>query len=83
MARKYDQQAIAAARMILDHPVVGEIFTDMENDALNNAVQAKITDHETAAAWLAEVRAIRKFRDSLRFLITTGENAESRNKAAK
>lgn len=81
MAIKRDKQAIAAARMILDHEIVGEIFDDMEREAMNNAVTAKITDHETAAAWLGEVRAIRKFRDNLRFLISMGEAEQI--KAAK
>ena len=83
MALKLDQQSIAAARMILDHPVVDEIFTGMETDALNSAVNAKSTDTESVAAHLAEVRAIRKFKDSLKFLITNGEAMLKRNKDVK
>ena len=81
MALKYDQHAISAARMILEHPVVMEIFSDMEAEALNAAVNAKITDEETPAAFLAEVRAIRKFKSNLNFIILKG--ADDIKKAAK
>lgn len=83
MGLKYDQQSINAARMILDHPVVGEILDDMERDMLNTAVNTKSTDAETTAACLAEVRAIRKFRSTLNFLITNGEATLKRNAASK
>ena len=83
MALKYDQQAITAARMILDHPIVNEIFDDMEADYLNNAVNAKATNPVEVAAFLAEVRAIRKFRDNLKFLMTHGEAELQRNKPTK
>lgn len=83
MALKYDKQSISAARMILDHPVVGEIFDNIEAEALNSAVNAKSTDTEIVGAHLAEVRAIRKFRSSLNFLLTTGEAALKRDQAAK
>jgi len=69
--------------MILDHPVVKEIFDDMEMEALNSAVNAKLTDTETPAAFLAEVRAVRKFRSSLSFIISQGEATLKRNQAAK
>ena len=81
MALKYDQHAISAARMILEHPVVMEIFSDMEAEALNAAVNAKITDEETPAAFLAEVRAIRKFKSNLNFIILKG--TDDIKKAAK
>lgn len=83
MAIKYDQQSINAARMILEHPIVMEIFEYMESQALNGAVNAKITDIETPAAFLAEVRAIRRFRSELDFIITNGEASLKRDKASK
>ena len=83
MAIRYDKQAISAARMILDHPVVMEIFNDMEAEALNAAVNAKITDEETPAAFLAEVRAIRKFRSNLNFIVTNGEAVLKREQGSK
>ena len=83
MALKYDQQSISAARMILDHPIVNEIFDDMETEMVNAAINTKITDTETTTALLAEVRAIRKFRNNLKFLITNGEATLKRNKAAQ
>jgi hypothetical protein len=73
MAVKYDQQSVNAARIVLDHPVVDDILSSMELDAINAAVDAKLTDAETPAAYLAEVRAIRNFRNNLRQLVQLGE----------
>ena len=76
MAVKLSEQEINAARMVLDHPVVIEVLNDMEKTALDNAVNAKPTDIETVAAQLAEVRAIRKFRNKLRFMTSMGDAQE-------
>lgn len=83
MALKFSQQSIHAARMILEHPIVMEIFNHMESQALDGAVNAKITDIETPAAFLAEVRAIRKFRSDLEFIILNGEANLKRDQASK
>ena len=83
MALKLDQQSVAAARMILEHPIVAEIFADMEMENLNAAVSAKLGDDESRAAFLAEVRAIRKFKSNLHFIISQGVDEAKRNKAAK
>lgn len=83
MALKLDQASLNAARMILEHPVVKEIIDDMEKTALNGAVNANITDEFKPAAYLAEVRAIRKFRSSLEFIINEVPASLKRNEAAK
>lgn len=72
MALELNRENINAARQILDHPIVAEILTSMESDALNSAVNAKLTDTDTPTAYLAEVRAIRSFRSRLNFLIQEG-----------
>ena len=80
MVAKMNEQEINAARMVLDHPVVTEVLDDMEKTAMDNAVNAKPTDTETPAVWLAEVRAIRKFRSKLRFMTSMGDARESRER---
>jgi hypothetical protein len=80
---KLDKESLNAARMILEHPLVMEIISDMETSAMNGAVNAKLTDTETPAAYLAEVRAIRNFRSKLSFIITEGEATLKRNKAVE
>jgi hypothetical protein len=69
--------------MILEHPIVKEIFDDMETDAINAAVSAKLTDKETPAVHLAEVRVIRSFRSRLSFLIADAEQTAKRERAAR
>ena len=83
MALKYDQQSINAARMILEHPIVNEIFDDMERDMMNAAINTKSIDTDLTAACLAEIRAIRKFKSTLNFLVTNGEATLKRNTARK
>lgn len=78
MAIKLDQTSLNAARMILEHPLVKEIIDDMEKTALNGAVNANITDDIKPVAYLAEVRAIRKFRTSLEFIISEAPPAIER-----
>lgn len=80
---KLDQTSLNAARMILDNPIVAELFDEMEAAAINGAVNAKLTDTETPAAYLAEVRAIRKFRSGLRFIIDEAPANLKRNEAAE
>lgn len=80
MAVKLTQEALNAARMIIEHPITQEILADMETSALNGAVNAKITDTETPAAYLAEVRAIRNFRSRLAFIISEAPATLARNK---
>ena len=77
MASKLSEQEISAARMVLDHPIVIEILDAMEKTALDCAVNANPTDTGIVAAQLAEVRAIRKFRNKLRFMTSIGDAKES------
>lgn len=81
MAVKLDRQQLEAARQILSHPLIVEIFDDLENGMLNSAVTAKPTEPEIVAAYLAEVRAIRSLRDRLSFIVQDGDETLKREKA--
>ncbi|ODR92444.1 hypothetical protein [Sinorhizobium alkalisoli] len=58
----------AAARALLDNPLFERLMDELEAAAINGCVNAKLTDHETRAAFAAEARAIRNFRSKLKFL---------------
>jgi Mg-chelatase subunit ChlI len=64
---KLDERT-AAARALLDNPLFERLMDELEAAAINGCVNAKLTDHETRAAFAAEARAIRNFRGKLRFL---------------
>jgi hypothetical protein len=72
------EDRIAAARALLDNPVFERLMDELETAAINGCVNAKLADHETRAAFAAEVRAIRNFRGKLRFLTEQGR-AEGTN----
>lgn len=57
-----------AARGILAVPLFNELMDDLEMDAVNAAVNAAYADHEKRQACMAEVKAIRNLRQSLRNL---------------
>lgn len=83
MASKLNHEELNAARMILQHPLTSEILDDLEKSAIDSAVNAKVADEITPAAYLAEVRAIRSFRSRLQFIVGDGEAALQREKAAE
>jgi len=58
----------AAARALLENPLFERLMDELESAAINGCVNAKLTDHETRAAFAAEARAIRNFRGKLKFL---------------
>lgn len=76
-----NRQQLEAARQILSHPLIVEIFDDLENGMLNGAVTAKPTEPEVVAAYLAEVRAIRSLRDRLSFIVQDGDETLKRERA--
>ncbi|ASY63478.1 hypothetical protein SJ05684_c20360 [Sinorhizobium sojae CCBAU 05684] len=58
----------AAARALLDNPLFERLMDELEGAAINGCLNAKLTDHETRAAFAAEARAIRNFRAKLKFM---------------
>jgi hypothetical protein len=59
----------ATARALLDNPLFERLMDELEMAAINGCINAKLTDHETRAAFTAEARAIRNFRGKLKFLM--------------
>ena len=62
------------AQTLLASELLKQIFTELEQTAINIAVNAKITDDETRAASLAEVRAIRSVQRKLEALVRAKAN---------
>ena len=79
---KLDRAQLEAARQIFTHPLVNEILGDLETGMLNSAVTSKPTEPAIVAAYLAEVRAIRSFRDRLSFIVQDGDETLKREKQA-
>lgn len=63
-----EEDRIAYARDLASNPLFISIMDDIEATAINGCVNAKTTDHETRAAYAAEVRAIRNLRSRLNHL---------------
>ena len=55
----------ADAQWISQHPVVAEILNEMEQDAIENAVNANTKDDETRRSAMNKVRAIRELRQQI------------------
>ena len=58
-----------AAEYLLNNDLLKEIFTDIEADALERAVNAKPSDDEARRAATQEVRAIRAVQRQLEVLL--------------
>jgi hypothetical protein len=65
MAIELTREAVNAAKLILSHPVINEIFTELETSAINGAMQAGPVEHEIRYALLCEAKAIRSLRSKL------------------
>lgn len=72
----------AAARDILAVPLFAELMDELEQAAVDAAVQAKITDDVTRAANMAEVRAIRSLRSRIEMLAREDEPKKARRAPA-
>ena len=59
----------AAAQQITASPLYTEIMAQLEADAIDRGVYAPITDNDMRQAAMAEVRAIRAFRQNLEALL--------------
>ena len=59
------------AREIINNPLFRIITDKMESDAVNKAVNAPLTDHDTRQAAIAELRAVRTFRRECESIIRT------------
>lgn len=62
---KTENKSDGVAIEILNHPLVEEILTELEQTALEVGVQADPEDDATRRNAAMEVRTVRKFRDAL------------------
>lgn len=64
-----EQEREHHAREILNNPLFSALMTKMEQEAINRAVNAPLTDNQAQQAALAEVRAVRSFRQNCEFIL--------------
>lgn len=64
-----DVEKARDAKMLIDHPLVNEIFDALEREAMSAAINAAPLEHDLRAARMAEIRAIRSLRQRLRLLV--------------
>lgn len=69
-----------AARSMLAVPLFDELMASLEADAVNAAVHADYTNHESRQAQMAEIRAIRNLRSKLE-VISKEDQPSERKKA--
>lgn len=69
-----------AARSILGIPLYAELMDELEQSAVDQAVNAPNTDHEARQAHLAQVRAIRDLRSRVE-VISKEDQPTGRKKA--
>jgi len=67
----------AMAEQITASPLYAVTMEALERAAMERAVYAPLTDHDTRAAALAEVRAIRSFRSNLEAALRDNAAMES------
>lgn len=59
-----DEERVAYAQLLIENPLLHEIIDGIEKRATDFCISAN-ADHETRAAYAAEVRAIRDIRRKL------------------
>ena len=67
-----------AADAILSVPFARELLAELEHAATNQVIYAPMNDDETRRNGAAEVRAVRKFRERLEAIATSGQSGPSR-----
>lgn len=66
------------AATLKDNTLLTAILAEIEQDGVETAVSAKITDHETRAAAMAEIRAARSLASKLTIRIAMATDASKR-----
>ena len=66
------------ARFLLEHPLIIRTLEELEQSAVNQAVNAPYNDHEKRQACLADVRALRALRSKLKALVSEGTAKSTR-----
>lgn len=65
MALALSRENVNAAKVLLDHPLINEIFNELESEAIEAAINAGPLEHDLRAALLIEARSIRSLRSKL------------------
>jgi CMP-N-acetylneuraminic acid synthetase len=73
MAIELTREKLEAARVLLDHPLIKEIFEELEKDAIESALSAGPMEHELRLARVNEAKVIRSVRQNLLSLKARGE----------
>lgn len=69
MALKLTKEAVEAAKVLLAHPVINEIFSDLEQEAIEGALNAGPLEHDLRFALLKEAQVVRSVRSKLTTLV--------------
>lgn len=69
MALKLSRENVEAAKALLDHPVINEIFSSLERDAIEGAMNAGPLEHDLRFALLKEAQIVRSLRSKLTTLV--------------
>ncbi|QRY69181.1 hypothetical protein JVX98_13250 [Ensifer sp. PDNC004] len=77
---KEDKQA--AARVLMDMPLVAALLDELEAAAVNGCINAPLKDDEARAAFAAEARAVRNFRSKIQFLSQDQSSADGKGAPA-
>lgn len=65
MGIKLSRESVEAAKTLLSHPLIIEIFKELESEAIEAALETDPLEHDLRAALLVEVRAIRSLHSKL------------------
>lgn len=68
MAIELTPENVNAAKVILGHDVIKQIFDEMEHSAIEKALNTGPLDHELRLAFLNEAKVIRAVRSKLAML---------------
>lgn len=65
MALELSRESVNAAKMLLEHPLIKEIFNELEKDAIEAAFNAGPLEHELRLSLINEAKTIRAVRSKL------------------
>lgn len=76
MAIPLTRENVEAAKVLLDHPLIAQIFGELENDAIEAALNAGPLEHELRLSFVNEAKTIRAVRSKLLTLKARGADLD-------
>lgn len=76
MALALTREHVEAAKTLLDHPLIKEIFDELEREAIEAAINAHPLEHDTRLAFINEAKVIRAVRHKLMVLKARGDEGD-------